>query len=325
MTNPAVSIVMPVYNTAEYVCAAIESVLAQTFRDFELLIIDDGGQDTSLEICQNFDDPRIRIISQGNRGLAGARNTGIRHAQGAFIAFLDSDDLWEAGKLEHHVGHLRGEPSVGVSFAASRLINEQGDVLSIVQSPKLKNLKAQDIFLRNPVGNGSAPVIRREVFEEIASFNRARGEHDYFDETFSQSEDIECWMRIALTTSWRFEGIEGAFTRYRINEGGLSANVIRQFQTWRRVRARVAELNPGFARRWADLSEAFQLRYLARRCIRMGDGSMAWTLVKDAVAASPALLVKEPAKTLTTLMAAAFLRFTPDRFNAPVLAALQKG
>ena len=86
MNTPMISIVMPVYNTAKYVEAAIESVLAQTFVDFELLIIDDAGSDNSIELCRAYSDPRIRIISQANRGLAGARNTGIRHARGQYIA-----------------------------------------------------------------------------------------------------------------------------------------------------------------------------------------------------------------------------------------------
>ena len=99
MKTPIVSVVMPVYNTAKYVEAAIESVLAQSFLDFELLIIDDEGTDNSIELCRAYTDPRVRIISQKNRGLAGARNTGIREARGQFVALLDSDDLWEASKL----------------------------------------------------------------------------------------------------------------------------------------------------------------------------------------------------------------------------------
>ncbi|MEL7113470.1 MAG: glycosyltransferase family 2 protein, partial [Pseudomonadota bacterium] len=106
MKTPIVSVIMPVYNTAKYVQSAIESVLVQTLTDFELLIVDDAGQDNSIALCRAYDDPRVQIISQANRGLAGARNTGIRNARGQFIALLDSDDLWEAEKLEKHVAHL---------------------------------------------------------------------------------------------------------------------------------------------------------------------------------------------------------------------------
>ncbi|HZV11070.1 MAG TPA: glycosyltransferase family 2 protein, partial [Novosphingobium sp.] len=91
---PTVSVIMPVYNVEPYVAEAITSVLAQTYADFELIIVDDGGQDRSVEICQGFEDPRIRIVHQANRGLAGARNTGILAARGRYLAFLDSDDRW---------------------------------------------------------------------------------------------------------------------------------------------------------------------------------------------------------------------------------------
>ncbi|MEM6557938.1 MAG: glycosyltransferase family 2 protein, partial [Pseudomonadota bacterium] len=298
MKTPIVSVIMPVYNTAKYVEAAIDSVLAQTYSDFEFLIIDDDGTDNSIELCRAYDDPRIRIISQQNRGLAGARNTGIRNARGQFIALLDSDDLWEPRKLEKHIEHLRHAPHIGVSYAASALIDDDGHPLRIVQRPKLHHVGPEDIFLRNPVGNGSAPVLRRVVLDDIAFLNRDRDELDYFDDTFRQSEDIECWCRIALTTDWGFQGIKGIHTRYRINEGGLSANVVRQFSTWSRVKDRVAQLDPHFAARWAPYAEAFQLRYLARRCVRMGEGALAWSLIKDAVRLCPKIILREPAKTI---------------------------
>ncbi|MEO1325025.1 MAG: glycosyltransferase family A protein, partial [Pseudomonadota bacterium] len=98
MKTPVVSVIMPVYNTAKYVEAAIESVLSQTYADFELLIIDDQGQDHSIDLCRAFDDPRIRIISQLNRGLAGARNTGKGEAGAFWLPY------------QHHWVVLQGEP-----------------------------------------------------------------------------------------------------------------------------------------------------------------------------------------------------------------------
>ena len=325
MSMPIVSVIMPVYNTAKYVEAAVESVLAQTFTNFELLIIDDEGTDDSIELCRAYDDKRIRIISQANRGLAGARNTGIRNARGQFIALLDSDDLWEPEKLERHVEHLRRAPHIGVSYAASKLIDDDGNLLRIVQRPKLRNVTPRTVFLRNPIGNGSAPVLRRAVFADIAYLNREREELDYFDDGFRQSEDIECWCRIALTTDWGFEGIPGAYTRYRINEGGLSANVVKQFSTWTRVRDRVAELDSGFARKWAPYAEAYQLRYLSRRAVRMGEGALAWSLLKDALSLCPQIALEEPAKTLSTLVAAGLLRFLPGKLNTPLQALMARG
>ena len=124
---PKISVIMPVYNVERFVADAVRSVLAQSFEDFELLIIDDVSPDSSIAICLSFDDPRIRIIRhRQNRGLAGARNTGIRHAEGDFLAFIDSDDCWHAEKLKRHVAHLNEHPDVGVSFSRSAFIDEDG-------------------------------------------------------------------------------------------------------------------------------------------------------------------------------------------------------
>lgn len=324
MNTPLVSVIMPVYNTARYVESALNSVLAQTFEDFEILIIDDQGTDNSIQLCRRCSDPRIRIISQENRGLAGARNTGIRNARGRFLAFLDSDDLWEAEKLALHVAHLMTSPSVGVSYAASSMIDDDGEFLRIVQRPKLYKISAKDVFLRNPVGNGSAPVIRAEVFADIEFYSDDKPYVQYFDETFRQSEDIECWTRIALSTGWKFEGLDAVLTRYRINEGGLSANVIRQFETWCRLRDKVNTIDPVFAKKWSAKAEGFQLRYLARRCIRMGDGAMALSLVQDALKTSPMIAVQEPLKTMTTVAAAMFMRVVPVFAQARLQAAMQR-
>lgn len=308
MTHPVVSVIMPVYNVERYVAQAIRSVLDQTFTQFELLIIDDGGQDGSVEICQGFRDPRIQIISQKNRGLAGARNSGIRHARGAYLAFLDSDDAWWPDKLAAHVDHLDNNPMVGVSYAGSRLIDDDGKPMNIYQQPKLKHISAYDVFMRNPVGNGSAPVIRRGVFRDIQGPYGLEGETAWFDEHFRQSEDIECWMRIALGTQWRFEGVPGIYTDYRINAGGLSANVINQFETWRRMRDRIARLDPEFAARWSRLAEAFQLRYLARRAFNARDRGLAIALMTRALKTHPGILVREPLKTLFSLAGTLLLR-----------------
>ncbi len=316
MIHPCVSVIMPVYNTEKYVEAAIQSVLDQTFTDFELLIIDDQGTDGSIEICRQFSDPRVCIISQENRGLAGARNTGIRNSRGDYIALLDSDDLWHPEKLYRHMTHLSQNPDVGVSYAASRMIDDEGRELSILQKPKLRSILPETIFLRNPIGNGSAPIIRRETFEAIAHRGERTGEFNYFDESFRQSEDIECWVRIALMTDWKFEGIAGALTYYRVNSGGLSANTIRQFETWLRVRAKVRAIAPDFAKKWESAAEAYQLRYLARRSVRTLDRGLAIRLALKALRTHPQILFAEPKKTLSTIAAALCLRCLPEQTYA---------
>lgn len=323
--NPTISVIMPVYNVEAYVADAICSVLDQSFGDFELLIVDDGGADASVDICRLFTDPRIRIISQENRGLAGARNTGIRNAKGKYIAFIDSDDLWAPRKLAIHVAHLERCAHIGVSYAASALVDDNGAPIGVIQSPKLYHIRSEDIFLRNPIGNGSAPVIRRETLEAITYRNGIR-EECWFDESFRQSEDIECWMRIALTTNWAFEGVDEVLTFYRVNEGGLSANIMKQFESWKRMSAKVKVAAPDFHAKWARLSEAFQLRYLARRAARMRSGRTALWLSLRAMVCDLQMTIREPKKTLTTFAAACALcilpRNTYERIEQVVLQTL---
>jgi glycosyltransferase involved in cell wall biosynthesis len=308
-----VSVIMPVYNVEQYVAETIRSVLAQTYSNFELLIVDDQSPDRSVEVCRQFQDPRIQIIHQKNRGLAGARNTGIRHAQGDYIALLDSDDLWLPEKLEKLVNHLERSPQVGVAFSRSAFIDEAGNPLGTYQMPKLRGITAPYLLCRNPIGNGSAPLIRREVFEDIKyeAILYETLEDFYFDDQFRQSEDIECWIRIVLQTNWHIEGIPDALTLYRVNSESLSANVMKQLDSWEKVIEKTRTYAPEVVAKWESTARAYQLRYLARRCVRMQNGSMAVKLFHRSLQTRWQILLEEPRKTLITLAAAYLLWLLP--------------
>lgn len=311
--NPVVSVVIPAYNAERYLEGSITSVLSQTWIDLELIVVDDGSTDGSVQKVLSFTDPRVRLVSQANRGLAGARNAGIRAARGEFVAFLDADDLWLPEKLERHVALLRAKPGVGVSYSASAFIDDAGADLHLLQKPKLHRVRPRDVFLRNPVGNGSAPVIRRTTLQDIAfsSPHGETGEWWYFDERFRQSEDIECWLRIALTTGWDFEGLAQPLTLYRVNAGGLSAALDKQRQSWEAVVTRVRAIAPRFVARYEHQARAYQLRYLARRAITSGDASQALRLQVQALRLFPGMLLEEPARTTLTLAASLGLALLP--------------
>lgn len=319
------SVIMPVYNVEAYVAEAILSVLAQSFEDFELIIVDDGSTDRSADVCRSFNDPRIRLIHQSNRGLAGARNTGIAAAQGRYLAFLDSDDRWLPEKLALHIIHLDNNPTIGVSFSSSRFIDLKGQPLRLTQMPKLDKITPADIFCRNPVGNGSSPVIRREALESVAFPHPAEpGRTCYFDETLRQSEDIEMWLRLAVVGDVHFAGIPPALTEYRVGGGGLSSQVVRQYQSWESVVARLSSYAPAFALKYVDRARAYQLRYLARRAVQLGDHALALALMREGLASSLAPLIEEPAKTCVTCVAALAGRLLgADRFAK--LAGLAAG
>lgn len=311
---PKVSVIMPVYNVEAFVGDAVRSVLGQSFDDFELLVVDDVSPDRSIEICESFVDPRIRILRhEVNRGLAGARNTGIRHARGDYLAFLDSDDFWHAEKLARHVAHLDANPEIGISFSRSAFVGADGTPTHCYQMPRLRDISPGYYLCRNPIGNGSAAVTRREVFEAIRfeSDLHATLEACYFDETLRRSEDIECWIRVVLTTEWVVEGLPEALTFYRLNGDGLSANLLKQLQSWEQVITKTRRYAPEFVAIWERPARAYQLRYLARQAIRLRDGRMASRLLHRALKTDPKILRHEPGRTLLTAAAAYLLRLTP--------------
>lgn len=307
---PVASIIVPAYNVQKTLPATLAALLKQTLMDFEIIIVNDGSTDATSDIAATFlYDPRVRIIHQLNRGLAGARNTGIAAAKGRFIGFCDADDLWEPEKLSVHFQHLSRNPEVGVSYSGSALIDDDGNLLGTAQKPRLNRVSAAHILKRNPVGNGSAPVIRKCVFDDIAYRPEHETERDwYFDETLRQSEDIECWLRIAITTRWAFEGVPGLLTQYRISQGALSANTDRQFATWQQMIDKLTPLAPDLFARHAPTARAYQLRYLARRAICDRDADRALMLVRAAFRASAKPLIEEPKKSAVTVLAALVLK-----------------
>jgi glycosyltransferase involved in cell wall biosynthesis len=313
---PKVSVIVPVYNVEKFIHETITSVLNQTFTDFELLVVDDESPDQSIAICQQFTDLRIKIIRQKNRGLAGARNTGIRHAQGEFIALLDSDDLWHPEKLARHLAHFASHPEVGISFSRSAFIDEMSQPLGTYQMPKLTGIDAPHLLCRNPIGNGSAPVIRQATLEGIKFTANLYGEMEefYFDDQFRQSEDIECWLRIAIQTPWQIEGIPEPLTLYRVNSASLSANMEKQLASWEKVIAKTRTYAPDLVNKWESLARGYQYRYLSRRAIRNQDSKAAVNLINHALHSNWRILIYEPQRSFLTLVAAYMMWLLPRQW-----------
>ncbi|GAB4383891.1 MAG: hypothetical protein Kow00121_46540 [Elainellaceae cyanobacterium] len=314
MATPSVSIIIPVYGAEKYIADTLRSVLTQTYTDFEVLIIDDGCLDRSIEICQQFDDSRIKIIRQENRGLAGARNTGIRNAQGEFLGFLDADDLWLPTKLEKHIQHLRRSPQVGLSFSYSVFINEEGQPNGIYQIPsRIKNITPAYALCRNPVGNGSTVIARHAAFKDIEFHDNRHGKVEtfYFDENFKRAEDLECWTRIATHTHWQTEGIPEALTLYRVSSSGLSASAMQQYEAIEQVIDKCCNSAPTVLGPYRNLARAYYMRYAARRAVTLRDGKLAAKMMNRSLLTDYRILLEEPRRTLMTAAAAYLLRFVP--------------
>jgi glycosyltransferase involved in cell wall biosynthesis len=128
---PQVSVIIPAYNAMAFLPETLESVLNQTFTDFEVLIINDGSPDDIVEWASEIKDSRVKLISQENQGISGARNTGMWSSQGEYLAFLDADDIWEAKKLEKQVEYLEKHPDVGLVSSWISNVDRNGNFIDL--------------------------------------------------------------------------------------------------------------------------------------------------------------------------------------------------
>ena len=186
-----VSVVIPLYNAVEIIAETIQSVLAQTFTDREVLVIDDGSTDGSAEVVKSFGD-RIRYYAFENGGVAKARNRGIALARGRYIALMDHDDLWDATKLEKQVSILDIRPEVGMVITDVEHLARDGNSTGEVGESSNNSDKFYALFVKGYVPTPSAAMIRKSIFEVVGQF----------DESFGSAgmDDHEMWPRIAAVT-----------------------------------------------------------------------------------------------------------------------------
>ena len=208
--SPLVSIVIPAFNAMGHLPETLQSAQSQSHANTEILIVNDGSTDGVVEFVARQQDPRIKLLSQPNRGLAAARNTGIAAAKGAYIAFLDADDLWDAEKLACQVGALESSASAGLAHTGIRYIDRCGRPLNKPLAAFGNGSVRDSILLENPVRCGSTPVVRASCFADVGTF----------DESLRFSEDWDMWIRIARR--YDFIAIGRPLTSYRQHEANMT-------------------------------------------------------------------------------------------------------
>ncbi len=216
--------------------------------------------------------------------------------------------------METHVAFLDQHPEVGISFDYSEFINADSQPMGLFQKPKqIRNLTPAYILCRNPIGNGSAPVLRRQLCKDLSYVDPRSPEPCVFDEHLPtrQAEDVELWMRVTLTSPWKIEGIAQVLTCYRLTQGGLSANVLRQLQALDDVIEKTRTYAPEVIAQCERLARAYHLRYIARRMVTLGNGQLAVELIHRSLRSNWRILLEEPRKTLLTAIAAYALRDFP--------------
>lgn len=210
MSEPLVSIIIPAYNAEQYLQAAIESALGQSYPNKEIIVVSDGSTDRTVEIANGFGLP-VRCIEKENGGVSSARNAGIEGAKGDYVAFLDADDIWRPAKLERQLRKLVGSDD-DVSHTAFSVVDE-GLVEIEVTSCGSVPVKTEDFFLLgNIVGTPSTVVAKRTLFEEIGGF----------DQNLSYCADWEMWMRLSTVSSFAY--VEEPLVLYRQHEENMSNN-----------------------------------------------------------------------------------------------------
>lgn len=205
MRAPKVSVIMSVYNGEKFLEEALESILKQTFPDYEFIIINDGSTDRTPQILASFDDPRLVTVNQNNRGLTVSLNRGIRLAKGTYIARMDADDISEPTRLERQVEVLDRDPDVVLVACWYKVIDQKGNVLAHRRLPTDGKQLARLLVHCNPICHGSV-LMRKEAIEAVG----------LYDENLRYAQDYDLWLRL-LRKGYSFSIVPEFLYRYRIS------------------------------------------------------------------------------------------------------------
>lgn len=245
MSHPTVSVIVAAYNYGRYLAACLDSLCAQTFVDWEAVIVDDGSTDDTPQVVARYlPDERIRYLCTDHVGQPAAKNHGIRAASGRYVAFLDADDVWLPEKLEKQVRLLDEKPEVGVVATRRMQIDPQGNVVPLdADYVQHRGYVVEHMFWRNFVCFSSS-MVRASVFERVG----------VFDEALPLAIDYDLWLRAARC--FAFDYVDEPLVYYRSGHANLSKRQTERLQCVRRIMRRFLDENGG-------------RRIVRRRTIRM--------------------------------------------------------
>jgi glycosyltransferase involved in cell wall biosynthesis len=215
MSSPAISIVIPIYNTAPFLADAIQSILDQTFKDFECIIINDGSTDDSDQILRSFQDKRIRYLqNDGNRGIVYTLNRGIDEAVGSYIARMDGDDLSVNDRLEKQLAYMKEHPKADMVATTVNLIDEQGfftgqwsDDRAHVNYMEIRTFMPDNNCIAHPTVFAKADVLRSLKYRECQR----------------EKEDYDLWLRW-LNAGYTIHKVDSPLVKHRIRQGSTTRN-----------------------------------------------------------------------------------------------------
>lgn len=240
--DPLVTVVVPCFNAARTLSRTLQSAQEQTYQNIEILIVDDGSTDPTHEIATKFaaNEPRARVLMQPNSGVAAARNLGIAHARGEYIAPLDSDDLWAPKKVELQVKKIVSGPSIGLVYAWFDNINDDDEIIPGGSRARYEGHVLSDLCTIDFVGNGSNPLMRTSAVREVGGYDpglRAQS-----------AEGCEDWkLAIQLAERHQFAVVPKILVGYRHSRGNMSDRVSTMVRSARLVAAEVTMRHPELA------------------------------------------------------------------------------
>ena len=209
--DPLVSIIIPNYNHAQYVGDAIWSVLTQEYRNFEIIVVDDGSTDNSREVITQFGD-KVQYIHQKNAGLSAARNTGIKASKGVLIGVLDADDMYESIFLSTLVVTLQENPDADGVYCGYQFVDHKNNLLPQIEARPVDHDKLYDALLDGNFFVPESIFLRRYVYDNVG----------LFDETLRACEDWDVWLRV--TKKYKIVHSPNILTRHRILPGSMSTD-----------------------------------------------------------------------------------------------------
>lgn len=218
---PKVSVIIPAYNCERFISTAIESVLNQTYKDYEIVVVDDGSTDKTAEVIRRYTNNNdIRCVYQLHNGPSKARNAGILNAKGLYIAFLDQDDAWLPDKLKMQISFLEKNKDVGLIYTDTYILDDKSFADLNAQNKRSFQIRCphrgrvlQDLFLENFIST-STVIVCKKCFEKVGMF----------DLSLPPVADYDRWLRIA--TLYDVDYIEKPLVKYRDHSGGISRNTI---------------------------------------------------------------------------------------------------
>lgn len=308
-TPALVTVVMPVYNVGPYVAEAIHSVLSQTYQALELIVVDDGSTDDTVERVAAHHDPRLHLLRQANAGSSAARNSGIAHGTGELIAFIDGDDVWLPDKLARHVAYLRDHSDADLTFAWSRIVDENGDDTGRASVRAAGIVPFERLFALNVVGNGSAVVLRRDALDRAG----------LFDEQLRAAVEHDVWLRVSLLRPGNVHCLPEVLSLYRMRAGQITKDWRRMETAWRRLVEKLRALAPERVARVEDEARGRMYRYLAYIAYETQEYTWAAAHLRAAVGAAPVAVLRDRGTWLVAagvLARAALPRRTHERLDA---------